>query len=126
MKIGMIYLNYFIQTPETKALELDMLVEGITNDNSYLALVFEFKNRDEKKPIQNEVQNFVQKIEMLNYSLKRQGKQNINICSIYFSANGFDNNIEIWLHENNCYQQHKILPKTPIKNIPPLTKNAPI
>jgi len=95
MKIGMIYLNYFIQTPETKALELDMLVEGITNDNSYLALVFEFKNRDEKKPIQNEVQNFVQKIEMLNYSLKRQRKQNINICSIYFSANGFDNNIEI-------------------------------
>jgi len=26
----------------------------------------------------------------------------------------------------HCYQQHKILPKTPIKNIPPLTKNAPI
>ena len=101
MKIGMIYLNYFIQTPETNALELDLLVEGITRDDSNYVIIFEFKNRDEKKPTQNEVQDFIQKIEMLKYSLNRQGKQNTKICSIYFSANGFDKTIENGLHDNN-------------------------
>jgi len=99
--IGMIYINYFIQTPETNALEFDLFVECIVEDNSYTALVFESKNRDEQKPTQKEVQNFITKIEVLGYSLQRQGKQNIHIGPIYFSANGFDNIEESYLHDNN-------------------------
>jgi hypothetical protein len=103
MTIRMIYLNYYIQSPETGPMELDVLVEGIS-DHSYHAVVFEIKNRDEEKlPSKNELQLFVQKIELFTYSLKRQGIENIVLCPVYFSANGFDNDAEKWLHEHHIY-----------------------
>jgi len=103
MNIGMIYLNYYIQTPETIALELDVLVERISA-NSYQGIVFEIKNRDEENlPTEKEIQLFLQKIELLTYALNRQGYKEISICPIYFSANGFEPGSEKLLHEQFVY-----------------------
>jgi len=101
MTIGMTYLNYYIQSPETYVLELDVLVEGIA-DNAWNGIVFEIKNRDEiNPPTEKEIQQFMQKIELLNYALNRQGHERVIICPIYFSAAGFDPEIEKFLHEHN-------------------------
>jgi len=101
MSIGLIYLNYFIQSPETAVMELDLLVEG-TTETGYQAIVFEIKNRDEKKyPTDQEVKLFVQKIKVFKHALKRMEHQNICLLPIYLSANGFENCSEKWLHEKN-------------------------
>jgi len=103
MKIGMIYLNYYIQSPETVAMELDVLVEGIA-DKSYQGIIFEIKNRDEKiLPTEREIQQFIQKIELFTYALNRQGYKEIKICPIYFSANGFEPGSEKLLHDQYVY-----------------------
>jgi len=103
MTINMIYMNYYIQSSETGSLELDVLVEG-KSDNAYHGVLFEIKNRDEKNlPSEKDMQLFVQKIELFTYSLKRQGMKDIVLCPIYFSANGFDNDSEKWLHEHQIY-----------------------
>jgi len=103
LTIGMIYLNYYLQTPNTFALELDLLIEGIS-DNGYRCLVFEFKHRDEKQlPTKKEMQDFVQKIELFTNALKQQGYQDICICPIYFSAKGFRKGSEKWLHEHHIF-----------------------
>ncbi|KPA14449.1 hypothetical protein MHK_005340 [Candidatus Magnetomorum sp. HK-1] len=103
MKIGMIYLNYFIQSPETSVLELDLLVEGITDD-SYHAIVFEIKNRNEKNcPSEHEIQLFAKKIDVLKYSLNRQGYKQFSILPLYLSANGFDEDSEKWLHKQEIF-----------------------
>ncbi|ETR66723.1 MAG: hypothetical protein OMM_12430, partial [Candidatus Magnetoglobus multicellularis str. Araruama] len=103
MTIRMIYLNYYIQSPETGPLELDVLVEGMS-DHTYHAVLFEIKNRDEKNlPSEKDLQLFVQKIELFTYALTRQGFENIVLCPVYFSANGFDNDSEKWLHEHHIY-----------------------
>jgi len=103
MKIGMFYLNYFIQSPETRVMEIDLLVEGITSD-IYQAIVFEVKNRDEKNcPSEQEIQLFAQKIKALKYSLNRQGYQQVNILPLYLSVNGFDEDSEKWLHDQGIF-----------------------
>jgi len=67
MTIRMIYLNYYIQSPETGPLELDVLVEGVS-DKTYQAVLFEIKNRDEANlPTEKELQVFIQKIEFGKY-----------------------------------------------------------
>ena len=101
MSIGLIYLNYFIQSPETAVMELDLLVEG-TSETCYQAIVFEIKNRDEKKcPTDLEIKLFVQKIEVFKHALKRMGHQNICLLPVFLSANGFEDNSEKWLHEQD-------------------------
>jgi hypothetical protein len=101
MSIGNIYLNYYIQSPETKLRELDVLVEGIS-DNEYQCIVFEIKNRDDiNLPTEKEIQEFVQKIKLFTYALEMQGHERVKLCSIYFSANGFDPDVKEWLHEHH-------------------------
>jgi hypothetical protein len=103
MSIGLIYLNYFIQSPETAVMELDLLVEG-TTETGYQAIVFEIKNRDEKNcPTDQEVKLFVQKIEVFEHALKRMGHQNICLFPVFLSANGFEDNSEKWLHEQHVF-----------------------
>ncbi|ETR68468.1 MAG: hypothetical protein OMM_04545 [Candidatus Magnetoglobus multicellularis str. Araruama] len=103
MSIGLIYLNYFIQSPETAVMELDLLVEG-TTETGYQAIVFEIKNRDEKNcPTDQEVKLFVQKIEVFEHALKRMGHQNICLFPVFLSANGFEGSTEKWLHEQNVF-----------------------
>jgi len=101
MTIGNIYLNYYIQSPETSVMELDVMVEGISN-NVFYGIVFEIKNRDViNLPTEKEIKQFVQKLELFTYSLKRQGYENIMLCPIFFSANGFEPEIEEWLFEHD-------------------------
>jgi hypothetical protein len=101
--VGIIYLNYFIQSPEFSIMELDILVECPKN-KTYNAIVFEIKNRNENNcPTDQEVKIFVQKIEYVKHALKQQGKKEINIFPIYLSANGFDEASEKYLHAHNIY-----------------------
>jgi hypothetical protein len=106
MTVGLIYLNYYIQSPETSVLELDILVESVeySSNDCYHAIVFEIKNRDEKNcPTDQEIKLFAQKIEYFKHALKRQGKTDINIFPIYLSANGFDEKTEQWLHAHHIF-----------------------
>ena len=82
-------------------LELDVLVEGMS-DHVYQGIVFEINNRDDINPTtEKEIQQFVQKIELFTYALKRQGHEHIMLCPIYFSANGFELDTENWLYEHH-------------------------
>ncbi|KPA12740.1 ATPase domain protein, prokaryote domain protein [Candidatus Magnetomorum sp. HK-1] len=101
--IAKIYINYYIQSPETVAMEIDILVE-CTTETTYNAIVFEIKNTDEKKcPAETDVQLFAQKIDVLKYALTRQGCNEINLVPIYLSANGFQAETEKWLHDKGIF-----------------------
>ena len=101
MTIGNIDINYYIQSQESVVQELDVLVEGISKD-LFQGIVFETKNRDETSlPTEKEIQLFVQKLELLIHSLKRQGYERVILCPIYFSANGFEPDIEKY-----CFEHH--------------------
>jgi len=64
MTVELIYLNYYIQSPETSVLELDILVESVeySSNDCYNAIVFEIKT---------EMKKIVQQIRKLNYLLKK-------------------------------------------------------
>ena len=103
LTIGMIYINYYIQTPQTAALEFDLLIEG-QSTSGYHCIVFECKHRDEKTlPTKKDMQDFAQKITLLTASLKQLGYEEICICPIYFSAKGFRKGTEKWLHAHQIY-----------------------
>jgi hypothetical protein len=101
MTIGNIYIIYYIQSPESVVQELDVLVEGVS-ETMFQGIVFETKNRDDKNlPTEKEIQLFVQKLELFTHSLKRQGHERVMLCPIYFSANGFEPDIEKYLFEHH-------------------------
>ncbi|ETR69713.1 MAG: hypothetical protein OMM_09360, partial [Candidatus Magnetoglobus multicellularis str. Araruama] len=101
MTIGNIYINYYIQSPESVVQELDVLVEGVS-ETMFQGIVFEIKNRDDKNlPTEKEIQLFVQKLELFTHSLKRQGHERVMLCPIYFSANGFEPDMEKY-----CFEHH--------------------
>jgi hypothetical protein len=101
MTIGNIYINYYIQSPESVVQKLDVLVEGVS-ETMFQGIVFETKNRDDKNlPTEKEIQLFIQKLELFTHSLKRQGHERVMLCPIYFSANGFEPDIEKYLFEHH-------------------------
>jgi len=103
MIIGNIYLNYYIQSPESVVQELDVLVEGVS-ENIFQCIVFEIKNRDDTNlPTEKEIQQFIQKLELFTHSLKRQGHNRVMLCPIFFSANGFEPDIEKYLFDNHIF-----------------------
>ena len=101
MTIANIYINYYIQSPESVVQELDVLVEG-ASENIFQGIVFEIKNRDDTNlPTEKEIQQFIQKLKLFTNSMKRQGHEHVLLCPIYFSANGFEPDIEKYLFEHN-------------------------
>jgi len=101
MTIGNIYINYYIQSSESVVQKLDVLVEGVL-ENMFQGIVFETKNRDDTHlPTEKEAQLFVQKLELFTHSLKRQGHEHVMLCPIYFSANGFEPDVEKFLFEHH-------------------------
>ena len=67
MTIGNIYINYYNQSPESVVQELDVLIEGIS-ENMFQGIVFETKNRDDKNlPTEKEIQLFIQKLELNSF-----------------------------------------------------------
>jgi hypothetical protein len=93
-----VWMNHYIQLQGTMAVEVDVLAEGSDVDDCW-ALVFEIKNRDEKnRPSMKEVQLFVAKIDKLKQRLSQTGKAIKFVCPVYLSAEGFDSDIEQWLH----------------------------
>ncbi len=94
-----IWSNYYLQVPQTTQLEVDVLAQG-SDATSCWALVFEIKNRDEKHPpSMAEAHLFMKKCERLKQELALQGKTIRFVCPVYLSAQGFNNEVETWLHE---------------------------
>jgi len=93
----MVWMNYFLNSPATMPLEMDVLATR-EEDNYIFALAFETKNRNEiNLPSMDECKVFINKLELLkqSFDLNKQ----LNIYGVYFSANGFSDDVELWLHE---------------------------
>jgi len=91
-----VWINYFINSQGALPLEIDVL--AITKeDNHYKAAAFETKNRNEKNlPTIDECRIFLNKLELLKNSMEKP----VIIYGIYFSANGFSDDVEKWLNDN--------------------------
>jgi hypothetical protein len=62
--------------------------------------MFETKNRDTNNlPTKVEAELFVTKVSMVKQWLGASQKIRF-ICPLYLSAEGFDNSVEMWLHEH--------------------------
>ncbi len=95
-----VWMNYYLALPQTTVLEIDVLAEG-EDAQCCWALVFELKNRDEKKlPSLNEAQRFVTKIKGVKQWLTQNKGTSIKfVCPVYLSVKGFEPSVEAWLHE---------------------------
>ncbi|MCP4344406.1 MAG: hypothetical protein GY795_02645, partial [Desulfobacterales bacterium] len=97
-RFNTVWMNYYIQVPHTTALEADVLAEGEDEENCW-ALVFFIFYRDEKNPPNmNEAELFATKAELTKQALEKKQKKILFVCPVYFSAKGFDNEVETWLH----------------------------
>lgn len=93
----MVWMNYFLNTPATMPLEIDILAIH-ENEKNIFALAFETKNRNEKNlPTIDDCKYFTNKLKILTHSLNQQ--KQLTIYGIYFSANGFSDEVEQWLHD---------------------------
>ncbi|MCP4146591.1 MAG: hypothetical protein GY757_02475, partial [bacterium] len=93
-----VWMNYYIQLPDTPVSEADVLAEGEDNDACW-ALVFETKNRHEKNPPTiDEARIFAEKAQRIKHILMQKGKKVRFVCPVYFSAKGFEEKVETWLH----------------------------
>ncbi len=102
-KFDMVWMNYFIQAQETTPMEVDVLAEGKDADGAY-ALAFEIKNRDEKNlPTMTEAKLFAIKAAMVMRWLNDKGGKIQFVCPVYLSAEGFDPDVEDWLHEQGVF-----------------------
>ena len=91
VSFDMVWMNYFLNSGATMPLEIDGLA---VNENCVHA--FETKNRNEiNLPTIDEWKIFMNKLELLKQSLP-EIKQ---IFGVFFSANGFSESVEQWLHE---------------------------
>jgi hypothetical protein len=94
-----VWMNYLLPLPQTTAVELDVFAEGSDADSCW-AVVFEIKNRNEKNPpTLNEAQLFMTKVEMVKQWLAQKHIPIKFVCPVYLSAQGFDEKVEMWLHE---------------------------
>jgi len=91
-----VWMNYFINSQGAFPLEIDVL--AIKNeDEHFKAAAFETKNRNEKNlPTIDECKIFLNKLELLKNSMEKP----VIVYGIYFSANGFSNDVEKWLNDN--------------------------
>jgi len=90
-----VWMNYFFNSPATMPLEIDVLA---TNEEKKFVLAFETKNRNERNlPSIDECNVFLNKLDVFKQT-QSQDKQ-IHIYGIFFSANGFSEAVEQWLHE---------------------------
>jgi hypothetical protein len=95
----MVWMNYFLNSPATMPVEMDVLAIK-QNENNILAIAFEIKNRIETHPpTMDECKLFINKINWLKNSL--DCNKPIIPYGIYLSANGFSNKIEHWLHDHD-------------------------
>ncbi len=102
-KFDMAWMNYYIQAPETTAMEVDVLAEGTEGEDCW-ALVFEMKNRNENDlPTLAEAKAFVTKAVMIQRWLHQKGGEIRSICPVYLSAEGFESDVEEWLHEQGVF-----------------------
>jgi len=93
----MVWMNYFLNIPATMPLEVDVLAIHET-ESAILALAFETKDRNEQNlPTIDECKSFKNKLTILMNSLNQQ-KQS-TVYATYFSANGFSDEVEKWLHD---------------------------
>ena len=93
----MVWMNYFLNIPATMPLEVDILAIH-EKENTLFALAFETKNRNEKNlPTIDDCKYFKNKLKILTHSLNQQ--KQLTIYGIYFSANGFSDEVEQWLHD---------------------------
>ena len=92
-----IWMNYYINSPGTFPLEIDVLAIK-KEDDHFKAVAFETKNRNEKKlPCIDECKIFLNKLELLKNSMEKP----VMVYGIYFSANGFSEDVEKWLNDNS-------------------------
>ena len=92
-----VWMNYFLNCPATMPLELDVLAIS-QDDKNVIALAFETKNRNEKNlPSIDDCKIFMNKLNMLRDIMDQH--KSIIIYGIYFSANGFSDSVEKWLHD---------------------------
>jgi hypothetical protein len=93
----MVWMNYFLNLPANMPLEIDVLALK-EDENTIFALAFETKNRNEKNlPSIDECNVFMTKLDAYKKSVNPE--KQLRIYAVYFSANGFSDNVERWLHE---------------------------
>jgi hypothetical protein len=92
----LIWMNYTVNIPGVMIQELDVLAVGQDKTGSW-ALVFETKNRNEENlPSLEEAKQFKVKIQLIEQTLSKPVRV---VCPVYFSAGGFSEEVETWLHE---------------------------
>jgi len=94
----MVWMNYFLNTPATIPLELEVL--AVRNEEKLTpSIAFETKNRNEKNlPSIEECKIFMNKLDIFQKTMEQ--KNSMSIYGIYFSANGFSSETETWLHDH--------------------------
>ena len=93
------WMNYPLQLPSSTNVEIDVLATGKDEEHCW-ALMFETKNREPNNlPTKVEAELFVTKVSMVKQWLGASQKIRF-ICPLYLSAEGFDNSVEMWLHEH--------------------------
>ncbi|MCP4687833.1 MAG: hypothetical protein GY859_07265 [Desulfobacterales bacterium] len=102
-KFDMAWMNYYVQAPEAAAMEIDVLAEGNDADGAF-ALVFEIKNRAEKNlPTLAEAKAFVKRAAMVRrWLIDKDGNVRF-LCPVYLSAEGFESDVEDWLHGQGVF-----------------------
>ena len=82
---------------------MDVLAEGEDEESSW-ALVFEIKNRGEKNPpMMNDAELFAEKVKRIKEMLDIKGKKVSFVCPVYLSAEGFAEEVELWLHTQGIF-----------------------
>ncbi len=98
-KYELIWTNYYLQVPQTQAVELDVLALG-EDETSCWAIVFEVKNRDAKHPpTKKEAESYVANVEKIRHWLEEKEKTIRFVCPVYLSAKGFSVELEKFLHD---------------------------
>lgn len=93
-----VWMNYYIQLPDAPVSEVDVLAQG-EDDHTCWALVFETKNRQaQNPPTIDDARIFVEKTKRIKELLARKGKKIRFVCPVYFSAQGFEEEVEKALH----------------------------
>jgi hypothetical protein len=91
-----IWMNYYINTPGAFPLEIDVIAIK-KEDDHFKAVAFETKNRNEKNlPCMDECKQYLNKLDLLKNAMEKP----VVVYGIYFSANGFSEDVEKWLNDN--------------------------
>ncbi len=92
-----VWLRYYFQIQPGSNNELDVLAENWAEE-CYSGLLFEVKNRDKARPTQAEAEAFGQKVGQFKAWIAARVQVRCEIGAVYFSANGFEAEVESWLH----------------------------